>query len=377
MLLLVACGTLIGLMGTDLVLPAVPALPTALHGTVAGAQLVLAAYVGGTCVGLLVYGALGDRHSTRRLMIGSLLATSALSFACALAPTLDALIALRGMQGAAAAAPAVFAPGIVKATLTERASIRAIGVLGSIEALAPALAPILGIWMVAIGGWQLSFVALAFASLLLAPAMYWLISIPQTARRAAGGYGQLLGDLVFLRYALSHALVLGGLLVFVFGMPTVFVHALGMGMKDFVVMQVCAVGTFMIAANFTTGLVDRHGAERMIAAGTLLAAIGGMALLGYALAGGHSGPVIAVLAALVSTGLGLRGPPGFFSAVLAAHGDDARGAALVILFILGLTTAGTVVAAPWLLQGLVPLTLIVSAMLLLAAATLLLPRLRR
>ncbi|KGM30332.1 hypothetical protein, partial [Inquilinus limosus] len=56
---LVVASTVLGLMGTDLVLPAVPYLPEAIGGDAARAQLVLAAYVAGTCVGLLAYGALG------------------------------------------------------------------------------------------------------------------------------------------------------------------------------------------------------------------------------------------------------------------------------------------------------------------------------
>src|SRR5437879_601946 len=71
---LVVASTTLGLMGTDLVLPAVPYLPDLLGGTAAGAQLVLAAYVAGTCVGLLVYGALGDRMATVTLFVASLLA---------------------------------------------------------------------------------------------------------------------------------------------------------------------------------------------------------------------------------------------------------------------------------------------------------------
>jgi hypothetical protein len=51
-------------------------------------------------------------------------------------------------------------------------------------------------------------------------------------------------------------------------------------------------------------------------------------------------------------GFGLRGPPGFLQAVLAAHGDDARGAALVILAILASASGGTALAAPYVASGL-------------------------
>ena len=45
---LLICSTVIGLAGTDLVLPAVPLLPQFLSGTIEEAQLVLAAFAAGS-----------------------------------------------------------------------------------------------------------------------------------------------------------------------------------------------------------------------------------------------------------------------------------------------------------------------------------------
>jgi dipeptide/tripeptide permease len=143
--------------------------------------------------------------------------------------------------------------------------------------------------------------------------------------------------------------------VFVFGMPTVFVHVLDAGMRAFVIMQVCGILSFMLAANAAGHLAERFGAERVIWVGSAMAAAGSLALVAYGLADGRSALAVALLFIPLNTGLGLRGPPGFFRALLAARGDDARGAALVIGFILGITSAGTAVAAPLLLHGLAPL----------------------
>jgi MFS transporter, DHA1 family, multidrug resistance protein len=374
---LVVASTVLGLMGTDLVLPAVPFLPEALGGDPAQAQLVLAAYVAGTCFGLLAYGALGDRFATSRLFVASLLATAAVSAACAATDGIGPLIALRALQGAVAAGPAVFAPGIVRALFDEARAVRALGLLGSIEALAPALAPILGAWLLTLGGWRLPFAVITAAALALAAAIGTAGALPQVGRRPRGGYAHLLRNLAFLRYALSQAFVLGGLLTFVFGMPAVFVHALGGSLADFITMQVCGIASFMLAANVAGGLAGRLGAERVIAAGTGLAALGAAAMLAYGALGGTAPMAIAALFVPINAGLGLRGPPGFYRAVLAARGDDARGSALVVLAILAVTAGGTAAAAPLIEHGLLPLAAIalgfhLAALLCLAA----LPRLR-
>jgi len=374
-LALVVASTVLGLMGTDLVLPAVPSLPEALGGDVPAAQFVLAAYVAGSCAGLLIYGALGDRFATRTLFIGSLAATSLVSFACAAAPDLNTLVLLRALQGAAAAGPAVFAPAIVRSLFDEAAAVRALGALGSIESLAPALAPIAGAWLLGLGGWQLSFEFIGAIAAALAVTLALTGLVPQIGRRAAGGYLRLMRDPTYLRYALSQAFVLGGLLVFVFGAPAVFVRALGRTLEDFILMQVVGIAIFIVAANTAGRLAARHGAERIIGAGTALAALGAAGILAYALAGGRDPLVVTALFVPMNGGLGLRGPPGFYRAVIAARGDDARGSALVIFAILAATAAGTAAVAPFIEAGLVPLAAAALGFELLASAALLLPKL--
>jgi MFS family permease len=354
-LALVVASTLLGLMGTDLVLPAVPSLPETLGGDPGAAQLVLASYLAGTAIGLLAFGALGDRFSTRSLFIASLLLTAASSIACALAPTIWSLVGLRAVQGAAAAGPAVFAPAVIRAMFDERRAVRAIGTLGSIESLAPALAPILGAWLLALGSWRLSFELMGALALTLAAVNLALPMIPQASRRPRGSYAGLLGDPVYLRYALSQAFVLGGLLVFVFGAPAVFVRSFGGTLNDFIVMQVIGVSAFILTANGSASLAARFGAERMITAGTGLAAAGATATLAYAIAGGTSALAVTALFVPVTLGLGVRGPPGFYRAVLASRGDDARGSALVILAIMAAAAGGTATIAPFIEYGLVPL----------------------
>ncbi len=55
---IVVAGTILGIAGTDLVLPAVPTLPEYITGTLNQAQLVLAAFAG-AAIWLLVFGELG------------------------------------------------------------------------------------------------------------------------------------------------------------------------------------------------------------------------------------------------------------------------------------------------------------------------------
>lgn len=368
---LIVSSTVLGIAGTDLVLPAVPTLPAALGGDLAQAQLVLAAFVAGSALGLLGFGALGARFDQRRLLLASLASYGVLSLCATAVPGLGWLIALRFLQGAAGSAAAVFAPGMIRALYGDGQAVSILGRLGSVEALTPALAPIAGTWLLQAHGWGACFGVLGGGALGLATvvaASGKLLPAPVT-QRAGGGYATLLRDRTFLRYALGHACTLGGLLVFVFGSPTVFVAALGATLGDFIVMQVTGIATFIVGANLTGRLSRALGAERAIWIGSILSAAGAAGLLCHALLGGRDPLCIAALFVPLNLGLGLRGPPGFHRAVLAARGDDARGAALVVVAVLVCTAAGTALVAPFITYGLVPLAL---AALVLTASSLLL-----
>jgi MFS transporter, DHA1 family, multidrug resistance protein len=360
---LIACASALAIAGTDLVLPAVPSLPGALGGTPARAQFVLAAFVAGTALGLLLFGALGARIDPRRALVVSLALYALASLAAIVAPSLDALILLRFVQGAASAAPAVFAPGFIRVLFPEGRAVRMLGLLGSIESLVPALAPIAGAWLLVRFDWRASFVAIGALAVALAALLGAMAPrLPRfAAQTSRGGYAALLRDPVYLRYALSQAFALGGLLVFVFSAPAVIVGPMRGSLSDFIVLQIVGIAFFILGANASGRLAERFGREPLIFWGTALSATGALAILGYALLGGNRPSMLIPLSIVLNLGFGLRGPPGFLQAVLAAGGDDARGAALVILAILLTAAGGAALAAPFVASGLLGVALVAAA----------------
>jgi MFS transporter, DHA1 family, multidrug resistance protein len=350
--LLMLC-TVLSLAGTDLILPTVPALPAIFATSEATAQLVLASYVAGMAMGLLLFGALADRLTPRALVVSSLVVFAVASVACALSPNIWTLIALRFVQGTASAAAPVFGPAIIRQIFSEKAGVRAIGVLGSVESLVPALAPILGVFLLARFGWQSSFELVGGVAMVTA-ALIFVLGLPQRPKGAGanGSYRALLLDPVFMRYALSQAMTLAGLVVFVFGAPAVIVGTMGGTLHDFIAMQVCGVTGFIVAANLTSRFAERWGTERIIFLGTGMALASAVTILAYAFAGGSDSALLPALFLPMNIGLGLRGPLGFYHGIVASGANSARGSALIVFFILAATSLGTMVAAPLIDQGL-------------------------
>ena len=358
---LILAGTILGLAGTDLVLPAIPTLPETIKGSLSQAQLVLAAFTGGTAIGLLVFGELGARYDKRALLLCTLAAYSITSFLCSFSGTILELVSYRVVQGFFAAAPAVFAPGLIRLLFDDRSALRALGLMGSIESVVPALAPVAGAWLLHYWDRRASFFITAGLTFLLS--IIWLFtpvlptgSAAQQDTVSRSGYLALLRSGSFLRYALSQAFTLGGLLIFVFGAPTVITIGMNGSLSDFVIMQVIGITLFIIASNTAHFLVDRLGTERTIWLGSGLSATGSVAILIYALVTPNREPAMLwILFAVVNLGLGVRGPPGFYQAIIASGGNDARGAALVILLVFATTSIGTALLAPFITLGLLPL----------------------
>jgi len=360
--ILVVLGTVLALSGIDLVLPAIPTLHEVLPGSEEAAQLVIACFIGGSASGLLLFGMLGERYGRRRCLVFALLAYGLLSGAATLSPDMWTLLGIRFFQGLASAAPAVFAPGIIRALFSEQGATRAIGALSSFESLTPAGAPIAGLWLVQQGGWKLPFfVTGVLAVALSAVFIVWGGILPPSKDREKqkqkGSYWRLIGSPVFLRYGLSQALVVGGLLVFVFGAPAVIVNAMGGTMMHFITMQVVGISCFIIASNVTGSLVKRFGPEPMITFGTGMATTGAVLVLLFAIFGNGDPIWLTPIFVLVNSGLGFRGPPGFLRAIMAGQGDDDRASSLTILSIFGIAALGTAAVSPFIEVGLVPLAI--------------------
>ncbi|WP_019961134.1 MFS transporter [Woodsholea maritima] len=350
-------ATVVGLAGVDLILPAIPDFPALFGSTPEMGQGVIAAFVGGYAGGLFVFGLLSD-VATRKLLLGlAFLGFALTSVALVFIDQPALILVFRILQGACAAAPAVFTPSILKAIFPEHAAIKALGVLSSVEALAPAGAPVIGFALYAAWGWSASFVALAGLGVvtLILFALYGK-ALPERqlspgAKARTASYARLMRNRGFLGHGLSQAAAMGGLLIFVFSAPVLIHTHLGGTASDFILMQIIGIAGFILAANASSALGQRIGMRALIHLGTGLCAVSGLGLVIFgALSHGPAAWLI-VLFFPFNVGLGLRGPSAFLWALKASNGADDRASSLIILAAMGLASVGTALIAPLLPLG--------------------------
>jgi predicted MFS family arabinose efflux permease len=250
---------------------------------------------------------------------------------------------------------------MVRSLFDDTQSVRAMGFIGSVQTLVPAIAPIIGAWLAAISGWAATFLATGFAAAaafaLLALAPHLLPGGRTGGTGARGTYRALFVNAEFLKQAIGYALVLGGLIVFVFAAPAMIVNTMGGTVTNFVVLQVIGISTFIASANVSGSLAVRFGADTLIFTGTLLMFATGAGFLLYALAGGNSPWWLITIWLPMNVGMGLRGPTGYVAAIKAAGSNDARASAVISVFATGVMAAGTAAVAPFLSYGLTAVAL--------------------
>lgn len=357
-ILVLVAANMLGLAATDLYLPSLPHLPGLLGTTVEGAQLTLVFFSAGFAVSQIFIGAMGDLYNRRWILLGSLAVFVPASAFCAMAGDIAALNAARFLQGLSASASAALTAPMIRQYFEEHRAVHAMSVIGGIDAVIPAFAPILGGWVFTQFGWEMNFWIVAFAGglVLLAGLKALPDDTPESHETSLWsvmrGYGFLFRHRIFLAYSISHGLVLGGLLAVVFSAPQLLSAHMGGGTAEFVYCQMIWVGLFLAAAQGTGYLSARMGADRLILLGSGFQAAGALAALTYAfLASQPHWLGFALSCAPYMMGMGLRGGACFAQALAAVPAHGARASSLILFFSMGFIALGTGLAAPFLEGG--------------------------
>ncbi|MEU5425018.1 MFS transporter [Streptomyces olivoreticuli] len=137
---------------------ALPTVQRELHASVSGLQWTLAAY-GLVLASLqMVAGSTGDRIGRRRTFQAGLWIFSVGSVLCAVAPTLEWLVAFRVLQAVGGAVLSPVSLSIITHTFPDdRERARAIGVWSGVAGIALAAGPLLGGVLVGCAGWRSIF----------------------------------------------------------------------------------------------------------------------------------------------------------------------------------------------------------------------------
>jgi EmrB/QacA subfamily drug resistance transporter len=150
-------GSSIAFLDSTVVNVALPVLGTELGATVSGLQWVLNGYMLALASLILLAGALGDRYGRRRVFVAGVVWFAVASLLCAVAQDVGQLVAARILQGIGGALLTPGSLALIQAAFVAEDRGRAIGAWSGIGALAGALGPFIGGFLVDGVGWRSVF----------------------------------------------------------------------------------------------------------------------------------------------------------------------------------------------------------------------------
>ncbi|KPA22636.1 Bicyclomycin resistance protein [Shimia sp. SK013] len=151
----------------DAMLPALPEIAEELSpGNLNRATLIITSFVMGMGIGTLFTGPLSDRFGRKVVLIGGAAIYSLCAFIGWYSETLEWVLAARLMQGLGAAGPRIVTLAIVRDLYSGREMARIMSFAMMVFTLVPAIAPLLGQFIIDVSSWRGIFVAFIIFSLI-------------------------------------------------------------------------------------------------------------------------------------------------------------------------------------------------------------------
>ena len=270
--LLLGLITAIGPFAIDSYLPALPTLGASLQASPAAVQMSLTVFfiVIGVCQ--LFYGPISDVFGRKPPIYAGLMIFAVGSIGCALAPTIEVLIAFRAMQAFGACAGMVVPRAIVRDLYTGHEAARLMSLLMLVMSVSPILAPLAGSLVISLWSWREVFAVLAVVAVLCL--VMTVVQLPEThpaerrlgktLGRAFSSYGGLLRDPVFMGLSLVCGFGLATFFVFIGSAPFVYIEHFGLTPTQFSLAFALNAASFFAMSQLTARLSARFGLAPLI-----------------------------------------------------------------------------------------------------------------
>ena len=330
----------LGPLSTDLYLPALPSIATALAVDQGKAQLTLSVFLVGFAAGQLVYGPLSDRLGRRGPLVTGLALYVVGGVACMLATTIEILILARFLQALGACAGPVLARAVVRDVYGRNRAAAILAYMAAAMAVAPMVGPAIGGAIEIALGWRATFALLvAYGGLGLVGIVALL---PETSPGPSGhsyfnAFLVLLRHRHYLGYMLAATFTYSGIFAFLSASSFVLIGSLKLTPDRYGLAFGLVVVGYILGTMTTGRFGARIGNLRMLKAGIGLCLFGGGSMLALALA--QPPAVVAVLVPMMIylAGAGLVLPNAMAGAI--GPFPSLAGAALALMGFVQMTVA--------------------------------------
>ncbi|WP_394537840.1 multidrug effflux MFS transporter [Lysobacter enzymogenes] len=278
-----------GPFSIDTIFPAFPAMGAQLGADKLQMQQTISVYLVAYALMSVVHGPLSDAIGRRKVILGGLAVFTLASAACALATDLTALLCFRAVQGLSAGVGLIVGRAVIRDLLHGDDAQRLMSQVMMIFGIAPAIAPVIGGWILGWSHWPAIFWFLVAFSVALWAAVALLL--PEThppqarlalkPRRLMRDYVAIFLNPRFQRLTAVGAFNFGALFLYIASAPAFVLDILGLGERDFAWFFVPTIGG-MVAGSFVSGrAAGKVSGDRLVDIGFACCALAIAANLGY------------------------------------------------------------------------------------------------
>lgn len=214
----------------------------------------------------VVHGPLSDAFGRRRVILAGLVTFTGATIGCALAGDMSTLLIFRALQGMSAGVGMIVGRAAIRDLFQGQEAQRLMSRVTMIFGIAPAIAPIVGGWLLGLGwGWAMIFWVLAgFTLLLLASCVCWFPeTLPESSRtRLRPGsllqdYSRIGLDPRFQRLAGACACNFGGIFLYIASAPEFVQGILRLNEQQFGWLFIPLIGGMTLGAFLSSRLAGR------------------------------------------------------------------------------------------------------------------------
>jgi DHA1 family bicyclomycin/chloramphenicol resistance-like MFS transporter len=269
-----------GPFSIDTIFPAFPSIGAQLGANAVAMQQTISVYLVAYALMSVVHGPLSDAIGRRRVIIGGLLVFAAASAGCALAKDLPTLLAFRALQGLSSGVGLIVGRAVIRDVLQGHDAQRLMSQVSMIFGIAPAIAPIIGGWLLGWSRWPMIFWFLVAFALVLVTAA-WLVlpethppasRLPFAARPLLRDYAAIFVNPRFQRLAAAASFNFGALFLYIASAPVFVLEMLQLRGRhldetQFAWFFVPTIGGMIVGAFVSGRAAGRMSGDRLVRMG--------------------------------------------------------------------------------------------------------------
>lgn len=241
LVILLGSMTAFGPMAIDMYLPSLPTIGASLNATAGQTQATMGAFLAGMAIGQFFYGPASDRIGRKAPVLLGAGVFALASVICANATSIEMLLGARFLQALGACSGAVVARAIVRDLYNHTETARMLSLLTLVMGMAPILAPLLGGFLMTIGGWQANFWAQMVFGLAVGAATLFQLkesrseatAVQARSENPLQAYGALIRQRRLIGYTLAGALNGAALFTYVSSSPELLIKTYGISPQLF------------------------------------------------------------------------------------------------------------------------------------------------